>query len=279
MAQQIGLPKSAQAPQSHEGAGTHIIAPGLAYCRVQIVNVVFIGTSDGWVLVDAGLPGTAGQIIGAAEALFGIGTAPRAILLTHGHFDHVGALKHLLEKWPVPVYAHPDERPFLTGERAYPPADHHNKGLMARLSPLFPRGPIDIRPHLRPLPANGSVPVISDWCWLHTPGHSPGHVSLWNSVSRQLVVGDAFITTAQESAYEVITQELEIHGPPRYFTPDWTAAEQSVKRLAVLGPELAISGHGRPIQGDALRTGLNLLAEGFRQIARPAHSASMDEPT
>ena len=44
-------------------------------------------------------------------------------------------------------------------------------------------------------------------------------------------------------------QKLEMHGPPRYFTPDWDAAEQSVRRLSELNPATIVSGHGQPAAG------------------------------
>src|SRR3712207_3351949 len=69
----------------------------IACLQVLIANVIFVGDpadgSAGWVLVDAGMPYSAGRIVAAAEARFGRGARPRAIILTHGHFDHVGALK------------------------------------------------------------------------------------------------------------------------------------------------------------------------------------------
>jgi glyoxylase-like metal-dependent hydrolase (beta-lactamase superfamily II) len=85
------------------------------------------------------------------------------------------------------------------------------------------------------------------------------------------VAGDAFITTNQESAYAVATQEPELHGPPRYFTPDWTAARDSVRRLAALSPELVITGHGHAMRGAVMRTALDLLARDFDRIAVPQH--------
>ncbi|MDF2799697.1 MAG: beta-lactamase domain protein, partial [Devosia sp.] len=112
-------------------------------------------------------------------------------------------------------------------------------------------------------------PVLPGWRWLHTPGHTRGHVSLWREADRTLVAGDAIITTGQESAYEVMVQEPEMHGPPRYFTPDWIAAEQSVRMLAALEPELVVTGHGRAMSGSEMRGALHQLAGNFREIAVP----------
>jgi glyoxylase-like metal-dependent hydrolase (beta-lactamase superfamily II) len=274
MALQLELNKSAAIGGGPDQAGVHPIAPDLAYVRLAIVNVVLYGQPGvpGWVLVDAGLMATERQIIAAAERRFGTNAPPSGIVLTHGHFDHVGALKGLLRHWDVPVYAHALEHPFLDGRQSYPPPDPANKGLMARLSPLFPRGPIDIGDHLNLLPADGTVPDMPGWQWLHTPGHTPGHVSLWHQMRRQLIAGDAFITTGQESVYEAASQQLEMHGPPQYFTPDWGQARRSVRALAALEPELAITGHGRPVSGPLLRSTLHQLADDFETIAVPTHA-------
>lgn len=273
MALQLGLDKSAAVDVGPDDAGVHQIAADLAYVRLAIVNVILYGEPGvpDWVLVDAGLMATERQIIEAAERRFGT-SPPSAIILTHGHFDHVGSLEGLLRHWDVPVYAHALEHPFLDGRQSYPPPDAANKGLMARLSPLFPRGPIDIGDHLTALPADGTVPEMAGWRWLHTPGHTPGHVSLWHPTRRQLIAGDAFITTGQESVYKAATQQLEMHGPPQYFTPDWVDAGSSVRALAELEPELAITGHGRPVGGPLLRSALHHLADEFEVIAVPAHA-------
>lgn len=109
------------------------------------------------------------------------------------------------------------------------------------------------------------------WRWLHTPGHTPGHVSFWRERDRTLVVGDAFVTTAQESAYAAAVQEPEMHGPPMYFTIDWEASRDSVRKLAALEPELVVTGHGRAMHGPEMRAALHQLARDFDRIAVPEH--------
>lgn len=245
----------------------------LDYQRTLIVNVVFVGApgSDEWVLVDTGVATFGDTIMAAAEARFGK-SKPRAIILTHGHFDHVGSLPYLLKHWEVPVYAHPLELPYLTGKEDYPEADPSvGGGLMATVSPLYPHKSIDIRPWIKELPGDGRIPALADWRWLHTPGHTKGHISLFRESDRSLIAGDAFITVKQESAFAVLTQEKEIHGPPAYFTFDWEHAWSSVRTLAALEPEAAITGHGLPLAGEELRSGLNRLAEQFDRMAIPRH--------
>lgn len=175
---------------------------------------------------------------------------------------------------------HPLEHPYLNGSASYPPPDPSvGGGLMARMSPLFPRGPFNAGPRLGPLPEDGTAPHMPGWRWIATPGHSPGHVSFWRENDRALIVGDAFVTTAQESVYAALTQETEIHGPPMYYTPDWDAARHSVQTLAKLQPELAVTGHGRPLRGPQLRSGLDELARGFDNIAVPKQGRYVERPT
>jgi glyoxylase-like metal-dependent hydrolase (beta-lactamase superfamily II) len=259
------------------------VAPEVSYLLDFLVNVCFVGPAGAgdreWVLVDAGLPASADRIKRAAARLFGPASRPAAIVLTHGHFDHVGALHTLVRDWDVPVYAHELELPYLTGHSSYPPPDPFvGGGAMSAMSFLYPRGPIDLGSAVRVLPADGSVPGMPGWRWIPTPGHSPGHVSLVRDVDRTLIAGDAFTTTKQESAVAVFSQRQEMHGPPMYFTPDWGAARTSLRHLADYAPTAAITGHGPPMRSARLQSELRRLASHFDEWARPAHGRYHDRP-
>ena len=246
------------------------VTPDLCRLRHLFVNMYFFGSADSWVLIDAGLQGSATEIVDAAESRFGRGIAPKAYILTHGHFDHVGAFPELFETWDVPIYAHPLEMPFLTGKKDYPEPDPTvGKGAMALLSFAYPNKANDWGDRVKPLPADGSVPFMPDWRWIHVPGHTEGQVALYRERDRLLVAGDAFVTTQQESLYEVIQQKEGVHGPPAYFTPDWQAARKSVETLASLNPMIAATGHGTPMRGEELRGGLAELVTHFDELAVP----------
>ena len=80
------------------------------------------------------------------------------------------------------------------------------------------------------------------------PGGAVLHIydELWRARDRTLIAGDAFVTTAQESAYAAlsVTQPAEMHGPPMYFTIDFDAAHMSVEQLAQLEPMTVVTAAG-----------------------------------
>lgn len=260
-------------PMSSVSSGTGVeVLPDLYCYTTQISNIALVGDPEtaNSILIDAGMPGSANKIITATEKRFGADARPQAILLTHGHFDHVGAVIDLVKHWDVPVYAHELELPFLTGKESYPKPDSTVEGgMIAKISPMFPIEPIDLGDYVHALPNDGTVPHIEGFRYVHTPGHTVGHVSFFRDSDRTLIAGDVFTSVKQDSLTKVITQAFEIQGPPRYLTPDWQAAWESVKKVRALNPAVAITGHGIPIEGEKLTESLKILDEEFDKIAIP----------
>jgi glyoxylase-like metal-dependent hydrolase (beta-lactamase superfamily II) len=250
------------------------ITPDILIMNFTVVNACLVGNPDNgtdkWVLVDTGLENSADFILQCVEDRFGRDSRPQAIILTHGHFDHVGSVIKLSEMWDVPAYIHKLEMPYVTGKKDYPLADPTvDEGMVAKMSQTFPHTSIDIGFRAAALPNDGSIPGMPGWRWVHTPGHTEGHVSLFREKDRVLIVGDAFCTTKQESLMSVITHSGQISGPPKYLTTDWKEAETSVRNLRDLKPSLAIPSHGEPMKGEELAKHLEMLVNNFDEIAVP----------
>lgn len=257
------------------------VLPDILILQFTVVNAFAVGNAGekggGWALVDTGLENSADYILRAAEKRFGSDSAPASIILTHGHFDHVGSVIKLAGYWDVPVYIHLLEMPYVTGKKDYPVADPTvSSGLVAKMSPSFPHTAIDIGYRVVALPDDGSVPGMPGWKWIHTPGHTEGHVCLFREKDRTLIAGDAFTTLKQESLLSVVTQSEQISGPPAYLTTDWKAAEDSVKRLRDLKPNLVVPSHGQPMREGELTRHLDMLAKHFEEIAVPEQGRFVD---
>ncbi|MGI8435742.1 MAG: MBL fold metallo-hydrolase [Chthoniobacterales bacterium] len=240
------------------------IAPDVGWMPISFVNVYFLGRPGGpWVMVDAGLPGRAKQIFAATEARFGAGSKPEAIVLTHGHFDHAGSAAELARRWEVPVYAHPLELPYLTGRSSYPPPDPTIGGAIAFLSRFMPSGTRDLSDCIRPL-TEKTLPGLSNWESIATPGHSPGHVAFFRSADRVLVAGDALATMNMDSWPGLISGQKVLARGGAPFNCDWDATRDSVRALAALHPNVVACGHGIPMSNPDLPARLERFADRFR---------------
>lgn len=254
---------------------THVTSD-VARIPVLFVNAYMVGARGGpWVLVDTGLPGFAGHVRGAAEARYGAGRPPEAIVLTHGHFDHAGSAADLAEKWNVPIYAHPLELPFLNGTSDYPPQDPTVGGALGLMSRTFPHSGQNLGARLHALPEDGSVPGLPGWRWIHTPGHTAGHISLFRDADNVLIAGDALATVNQDSLIDTIKQPTVFSVPPAPFTTNWDAAESSVEQLAEERPVALGAGHGRPVRGPRVADDLQQFANVF---PRPSKGRYAKEP-
>jgi len=239
----------------------HEVAPGVAVVPTLIANAFLAGERDAWVLVDACTPGHDQMIVRAAESRFGRGARPRAILLTHGHFDHAGSAGALADRWSVPIYAHPLEIPFLTGQAHYPPFNYSSPGFFTRIARFFPTATVNLGSRVAALDLDQPLPGLPDWKMVETPGHTPGHVAFFRPGDAVLLAGDAVTTMNLDSFLDTLLRRRQVCRPPVPATSNWKDAANSVRLLASLRPSMIAAGHGLPMRDTAAQ--LSHLAEDF----------------
>lgn len=250
------------------------IRPGVYWVSLGIVNVYVLSQNEGqWYLVDSGLSSHTERIIRKMGRIFS--HKPLGILLTHGHMDHSGAASQLADYWDVPIYAHSNEIPFLNGELHYPDPDPTVGGFLAFTMRFMRNHTIRMGARLKPLPPTGEIPDLSDWYWISTPGHTPGHISLFRKKDATLIGGDALMTMNTDSFRDTITKKRGIYRPGTPITLNWEAAQHSVYRLARLQPTALACGHGTPLIDSNLPDRLRCFARSFpvprrgRYVIRP----------
>ena len=249
--------------------GVHWLVVGKGLMRS---NVYFVRSGSSWALVDAGSARCAPAIQRAAESLFGEGSPPAAILLTHDHPDHAGSARDLAQLWDCPVWVHPDELPMVLGDIATfhkfaNPLDRwivlpmlHVMGskraeaMMAQAS---------IREVARSFDPSAGVPGLPEWEAVPTPGHTPGHVAFFRRSDRVLITGDALLTVNLNSLWGFLRKEQRVSGPPRYATWNWAAAKESLACLAKLEPLAVAGGHGSPMSGSEIPNRVRAFSERF----------------
>jgi len=197
-------------------------------------NSYLIEEADGSLtLVDAGMQADGKKVLEyITTTMMRKPSDVKTIVLTHCHVDHVRGVAALKAATGAKVAVHEADADFVSGKAKYPPPKGAMRllfGLMSivRATPVEP----DLR--LKENDAVGRLTVI------HTPGHTPGSISLYDKDGRTLFVGDAarFL-------------KGRLQGPPPRFTPDMGQAKASVERLSRLDFEVMLSGHGEPLKSE-----------------------------
>lgn len=198
------------------------------------VNCWLLADGEGLTMIDAAQPWNAQDIISIVNS---IGLPLRKIIITHAHPDHAGAAAMLHDALGATVFAHHLDVPFLTRQSFM----HNEKGFWLCRSVLGIGHKLGI---LAP-PAVGQVEgvdeneLVGSVRIVHTPGHTPGSVSLWWQEQSALFCGDNVINSFNS---------LRIGSP--WFTLDLETQRESIRKYIELRPTLLLSGHGSVFRGD-----------------------------
>lgn len=228
--------------RSHRSAEE--VAPGVHRFCDGLANWYAIAHDGGVVLVDSGWPRSRDVLVAGLRDLgWGVDDV-RALLLTHGHVDHVGSAAWLEREHGIPVYAHRDEIERALGQRPDTRSprmllDVWRPSAIAFIAGAFQRGlrspewPSRVRPI-------AEAPVPGDLRVIETPGHTEGHVAYHLADRGVVLSGDSLVMRS------VLTGRRGPQLHPAAFTVDVDRARQSLRTLAAVDADLLLPGHGEP---------------------------------
>ncbi len=216
------------------------ISPNVHLIPNVIANPYLIVDPDGLTLIDAGLPGSQKKML---EYMAARGYRPqdlRRILITHADTDHVGGLAALKRRTGARVYASAVEAAAIArGEPSRPrrSAQFGRRLLLAVTRMLVKPAPVEVEE----IVAEGQVlPILGGLQVLETPGHTPGHISLFSPSAGVLFTGDS-----------IVSRPAGLVGSLPALTWDAGKAADSVQKQATLRARVVCSGHG-PVVSDAI---------------------------
>lgn len=186
-----------------------------------IIHPILLWDQDMAVLIDTGFPGQIEDLRAAIEKAGVSLDKLKAVILTHQDMDHIGCLPEILKEYGhhIKIYAHELDKPYIQGEIPLLKDGHLENPPKGRVDDTLIDG--------QELPFCGSIRVI------HTPGHTPGHISLYLKQSKTLIAGD--------SMYSVDGNLGGIHVPT---TPDIKEARLSLKKYVDLDIASVVCYHG-----------------------------------
>lgn len=199
--------------------------------------------SEGATLVDTGMPGQLDDLRTQIEDAVGSLGAIRRVILTHQDIDHIGGLPEITRaaQGELEVWAHEEDKPYIEGAK---PLIKMNRERMARMMESLPEAQRRQIEQIFSSPPSGKVdrtlrdsedlPLYDGGVEVvHTPGHTPGHLSLFVKKARLLIAGDA-----------LRVEQGELVGPSETATPDMESANASLEKLAGYEIDHVLCYHG-----------------------------------
>jgi glyoxylase-like metal-dependent hydrolase (beta-lactamase superfamily II) len=207
---------------------------------------VFLLVDSNLTLVDTGFRGRATQILKEVKKLGYSPSDIANIVITHHHADHIGSLATLKENTGANVFAHPADAPYIDG-RLPQPGTARPGWLSKALAPLYKLGvttPVAVDVLIND---GDELPVLGGIKILHTPGHTPGSISLFLPEERLVIAGD------------VLANRFRLGLPSKAFTVDIAQEINSIKRVASLDFDVIGFGHGSPLLHEARPAIINFI--------------------
>lgn len=201
------------------------IAKGVEMLHIDFhgnnIHPILLWDGEMAVLIDTGFPGQFEDLCAAMDKVGVSLDKLKVLILTHQDMDHIGSLPEILQDCGnhVTVYAHELDKSYIQGEIPLLKDGHLENPPKGRVDDTLIDG--------QELPFCGGIRVI------HTPGHTPGHISLYLRESKTLIAGD--------SMYSVNGVLEGIHIPT---TPDMHAAQLSLKKYVDFDIASVVCYHG-----------------------------------
>jgi glyoxylase-like metal-dependent hydrolase (beta-lactamase superfamily II) len=232
------------------------VTPDVYAVHGDSVNWTLVRDTDGLVLVDAGYPGDADEVIASIRDIGHTLDDVTSIVVTHGHIDHMGGIPALREKHSVPVLTAATEVANVRRERreqASPGAVLGNlwrHGALRWVVEIMGKGALADRGVSSAQPFTNSSAVPGGLVPISSHGHTSGHTSYLLPQHGVLISGDALVTGHPLS---------RVNGPqllPAFFDHDRGAVQQALDTIATADARAIIPGHGPVYRGspaDAVR--------------------------
>ncbi|MDN4524389.1 MBL fold metallo-hydrolase [Fictibacillus fluitans] len=220
------------------------LASGAAMLDVNVngmlIHPVLVWDEQAAVLIDTGVPGQLQSLQSEMEAAGVPFRSLTHVILTHQDIDHTGSLPELQEAsgHTLTVYAHKIDQPFIQGEKPLIKTDRSSLSdeefeALPEMAKAFYEVPAPVSKVHIPLKGGEELELAGGISVIFTPGHTPGHISLYLKQSKLLVAGDS-----------MYSMNGVLYGPHKETTLDFEEAERSIQRYADYNVEQVVCYHG-----------------------------------